>query len=84
MEVIDRSKSTKEVNCILIYSFDFMCQANLIDTRAIIACGKEPDRDREFNAMIINLLVTLLPMALHELNDTGSPFLAKTKVIEHW
>ena len=48
----------------------------------IIDCGKELNRDGEFNAMIINL--TLLSIAMDELNDTNKPCLTQMSVIEHW
>jgi hypothetical protein len=38
-----------------------------------IQYGKERNRHRESNAMIINL--TLLPIAMHEMNDTIKPCL---------
>ena len=44
---------------------------DLTEKNVMIDCVKEPDRDGEFNAMIINL--TLLPMAMDKLNDAGSP-----------
>ena len=55
---------------------------NLTDKKIIIDCGKELNRDGEFNAMIINL--TLLSIAMDELNDTNKPCLTQMRVIEHW
>ena len=43
--------------------------------------GKEINRHREFNAMIINL--TLLLITMHEMNDTSKPCLTQIRVIEH-
>ena len=50
--------------------------------KVIIDCGKELNRDGEFNAMIINL--TLLSIAMDELNDKNKPCLTQMRVIEHW
>ena len=50
--------------------------------KIIIDCGKELNRDGEFNAMIIN--PTLLSIAMDELNDTNKPCLTQMRVIEHW
>jgi len=47
---------------------------NLTDKQIIIDGGKELNRDGKFNAMIIN--ITLLPIAMDELNDTNKPCLA--------
>ena len=55
---------------------------NRTDKKVIIDRGKELNRDGEFNAMIINL--TLLPIAMDELNDTNKPCLTQMRVIEHW
>ena len=44
--------------------------------------GKELNRDGEFNAVIINL--TLLSIAMDEMNDTEKPCLTQMRVIEHW
>ena len=41
---------------------------NLTDKQVIPDCGKELNRDGEFNAMIINL--KLLSIAMDEVNDT--------------
>jgi len=56
---------------------------NLTDkkTKNIIDCGKELNRDGEFSAMIINL--TLLSIAMDEMNDTEKPCLTQIRVIEH-
>ena len=55
---IDRMKDNEGVNGIIIYSFvrfDIMKKMhdNLTDKKVIIDCGKELNRDGEFNAMII-------------------------------
>ena len=86
-KVIDRMKDNEGVNGMIIYSFvrfDIMKKMyeNLTDTKVIIDCGKELNRDGEFNAMIINL--TLLSIAMDELNDTNKPCLSQMRVIEHW
>ena len=47
---------------------------NLTDKQIIIDGGKELNRDGKFNAMIIN--ITLLSIAMDELNDTNKPCLA--------
>ena len=84
---IDRMKEAEGVNGMIIYSFvrfDIMKKMyeNLTDKKVIIDCGKELNRDGEFNAMIINL--TLLSIAMDELNDTNKPCLTQMRVIEHW
>ena len=86
-KVIDRMKDNERVNGMIIYSFvrfDIMKKMyeNLTDKKVIIDCGKELNRDGEFNAMIINL--TLLSIAMDELNDTNKPCLSQMRVIEHW
>ena len=86
-KVIDRMKDNEGVNGMIIYSFvrfDIMKKMyeNLTDKTVIIDCGKELNRDGEFNAMIINL--TLLSIAMDELNDTNKPCLSQMRVIEHW
>ena len=55
---------------------------NLTDKQVIIDCGKELNRDGKFNAMIIN--ITLLSIAMDELNDKNKPCLTQMRVIEHW
>ena len=77
-KVIDRMKEKEGVNGMLIFSFvrfDIMKKMyeNLTDKKIIIDCGKELNRDGEFNAMIINL--TLLSITMDELNDTNKPCL---------
>ena len=77
-KVIDRMKENEGVNGMIIYSFvrfDIMKKMyeNLTDRKAIVDCGKELNRDGEFNAMIIN--ITLLSIAMDELNDTNKPCL---------
>ena len=54
---------------------------NLTDQKVIIDCGKELNRDGEFNAMISNL--TLLSIAMDELNDTNKLCLTQMRVIEY-
>ena len=86
-KVIDRMKDNEGVNGMIIYSFvrfDIMKKMyeNLTDKQIIIDFGKELNRDGEFNAMIINL--TLLSIAMDELNDTNKPCLSQMRVIEHW
>jgi hypothetical protein len=86
-KVIDRMKDNEGVNGMIIYSFvrfDIMKKMyeNLTDKKIIIDFGKELNRDGEFNAMIINL--TLLSIAMDELNDTNKPCLSQMRVIEHW
>ena len=86
-KVIDRMKDNEGVNGMIIYSFvrfDIMKKMyeNLTDKTVIIDCGKELNRDGEFNAMIINL--TLLSIAMDEMNDTNKPCLTQIRVIEHW
>ena len=58
--VIDRMKDNEGVNGMITYSFvrfDIMkkMHENLTDKKVIIDCGKELNRDGEFNAMIINI-----------------------------
>ena len=86
-KVIDRLKKEDGVNELVIFSFwrfDIMKKMyeNLTDKKVIIDCGKELNRDGKFNAMIINL--TLLSIAMDELNDTNQPCLTQLRVIEHW
>ena len=86
-KVIDRMKENEGVNGMIIYSFvrfDIMKKMyeNLTDRKAIVDCGKELNRDGEFNAMIIN--ITLLSIAMDELNDTNKPCLTQMRVIENW
>ena len=71
----------------IVYSFvrfDIMknMYENLTDKKVIVDCGKELHRDGEFNAMIINL--TLLSIAMDEINDTNKPCLTQIRVVEHW
>ena len=77
-KVIDRMKEAEGVNGMVIYSFvsfDIMKKMyeNLTDKKVITDCGKELNRDGKFNAMIIN--ITLLSIAMDELNDTNKPCL---------
>ena len=86
-KVIDRMKEAEGVNGMIIYSFvrfDIMKKMyeNLTDKKVIIDCGKELNRDGKINAMIINL--TLLSIAMDELNDTNKPCLTQMRAIEHW
>ena len=86
-KVIDRMKDDEGVNGMIIYSFvdfDIMKKVyeNLTDKKVIIDCGKKLNSDGEFNAMIINL--TLLSIAMDELNDTNKPCLTQMRVIEQW
>ena len=86
-KVIDRLKEHEGVNGMTIYwfvRFDIVNQMyeNLTDQKVIIDCGKELNRDGEFNAMITNL--TLLSIAMDELNDTNKPCLTQMRVIEYW
>ena len=86
-KVIDRMNDSEKANRSVIYSFvrfDLMKKMyeNLTDKRVIIDCGKELNRDGEFNAMIIN--ITLLSIAMDELNDTNKLCLTQMRVIEHW
>ena len=87
IKVIDRLKKEDGVNELVIFSFwrfDIMKRMyeNLTDRKVIVDCGKELNRDGEFNAMIIN--ITLLSIAMDELNDTNKPCLTQMRVIEHW
>ena len=87
IKVIDRLKKEDGVNELVIFSFwrfDIMKKMyeNLTDRKVIVDCGKELNRDGEFNAMIIN--ITLLSIAMDELNDTNKPCLTQMRVIEHW
>ena len=86
-KVIDRMKENEGVNAMIIYSFvNFTIMKkmyeNLTDKKVIIDCGKELNRDGKFNAMIIN--ITLLSIAMDELNDTNKPCLTQMRVIENW
>ena len=87
IKVIDRLKKEDGVNELVIFSFwrfNIMKRMyeNLTDKKVIIDCGKELNRDGLFNAMIINL--TLLSIAMDELNDTNKPCSTQMRVIEHW
>ena len=86
-KVIDRMKDNEGANGMIIYSFvrfDIMKKMyeNLTDKKVIIDCGKELNRDGKFNAMIIN--ITLLSIAMDELNDTNKPCLTQMRVIANW
>ena len=86
-KVIDRMKEAEGVNAMMIYSFvNFgvikKMYENLTNRKVIVDCGKELNRDGKFNAMIIN--ITLLSIAMDELNDTNKPCLTQMRVIEHW
>ena len=66
-----------------IYDWNPHCTAEIPSEESIsFDCGKELNRDGEFNAMIINL--TLLSIAMDEMNDTNKPCLTQIRVIEHW
>jgi len=87
IKVIDRLKKGDGVNELVIFSFwrfDIMKRMyeNLTDKDVIVDCGKELNRDGKFNAMIIN--ITLLSLAMDELNNTNKPCLTQMRVIEHW
>ena len=56
-------------------------KTSLIKKSSLIVV-KNSNRDGKFNAMIINL--TLLSIAMDELNDTNQPCLTQLRVIEHW
>ena len=76
-------KDNEGVNGMIIYSFvRFDIMKKILIKKVIIDCGKELNRDGEFNAMIINL--TLLSIAMGEMNDTNKPCLTQIRVIEHW
>ena len=86
-KVIDRLKNAEGINKRAIFSFvrfDIMKKMyeNLTDKKVIVDCGKELNRDGEFNAMIIN--ITLLSIAMDELNDTNKSCPTQMRVIEHW
>ena len=86
-KVIDRMKEAEGVKDMMIYMFvNFTIMKkmyeNLTDRKVIVDCGKELNRDGEFNAMIIN--ITLLSIAMDELNDTNKPCLTQMRVIGHW
>ena len=71
----------------IVYSFvrfDIMKKMyeSLTDKKEIIDCGKELNRDGEFNTMIVT--ITLLSIAMDELNDTNKPCLTQMRVIENW
>ena len=55
---------------------------NLVDKNTIIQCGKELNAIGGMDAMIINL--TLLSIAMDEMNDTNKSCLTQIRVIEHW
>ena len=48
----------------------------------IIDCENGLNTDGKFNAMII--ILTLLSIAMDELNDTNKPCLTQMRVIERW
>ena len=86
-KVVDRMKDNEGVNGMIIYSFvrfDIMKKMydNLTVKKVIIDCGKELNRDGKFNAMNIN--ITLLSIAMDELNDTNKLCLTQMRVIENW
>ena len=53
-----------------------------MDKQVIIDCGEELNRDGEFNTMIVNM--TLLSIAMDELNDANKICLTQMRGIEHW
>ena len=55
---------------------------NLTNKDIIIQCGKELNRRGGCFCMSVNL--TLLSIAMDELNDTNNSCLSQTRVIEHW
>ena len=55
---------------------------NLTNKDIIIQCGKELNKRGGYYTMVINL--TLLSMAMDELNDTNKPCLTQMRVIENW
>ena len=90
-KVIDRMKSGRSKGYMTMYIYIYMSvnfaiikkmYENLTDKQVIIDCGNELNRDGKFNAMIIN--ITLLSIAMDELNDTNKPCLTQMRVIEHW
>ena len=86
-KVVDRMKDNEGANGMIIYSFvrfDIMKKMydNLTVKKVIIDCGKELNRDGKFNAMNIN--ITLLSIAMDELNDTNKLCLTQMRVIENW
>ena len=55
---------------------------NLTNKDIIIQCGKELNRRGGCFCMSVNM--TLLSIAMDELNDTNNPCLSQMRVIEHW
>ena len=78
-------KDNEGVNGMIIYlfvRFDIMKKILIKKSSLILVSGKELNRDGEFNAVIINL--TLLSIAMDEMNDTEKPCLTQMRVIENW
>ena len=55
---------------------------NQTNKNIIIHCGKELNKRGGYYTMVIN--ITLLSIAMDELNDTNKPCLTQMRVIEHW
>ena len=55
---------------------------NLTNKDIIIQCGQELNRRGGCFCMSVNM--TLLSIAMDELNDTNNPCLSQMRVIEHW
>ena len=86
-KVINRLKHDQGLNAMIIYSFvnfDIMKKMyeNLTDKKVIVDCGKDLNRDGNWDAMAINQ--TLLALAIDELNDTDKPITSQVRIIEHW
>ena len=69
------------VDCCVIADFGSDSEDDDWEKKVTIHYGKELNRHKEFNAMIINL--TLLLITVHEMNDTSKPCLKQIRVIEH-
>ena len=87
-KVIDRLKNTEGINGMVTFSFvryDIMrkcMKTSLTKRSSLIDCCRELSRDGEFNVMTINL--TLLSMAMDEMNDAEKPCLTQINMIEQW
>ena len=87
-KVIDRMKEAEGVNGMIIYSFvrfDIMqktCMNTSLIKRSSLIVERNFNRDEEFNAMIINLILSSI--AMDALNDTNKSCLIQMRVIEYW
>ena len=78
----EKHDTTFVVDCCVIADFGSDSEDDDCGKKKVtIHYGKELNRHREFNAIIINLTPLLITM--HEMNDTSKPCLTQIRAIEH-